>query len=186
VEGSIREEYAKTYRLPHPTLAEFWMSIELPLDAQGDAQLQAILLDLLQHAVPPELRPLAIFGYGSAHGNGRKMTMLTSLGGVGAWTDQLGEKFENIYPVLIGPTASCWGLASALPSSCSFATMPGDSSTAIVSIAPHLVDEVRQNPAAKEWVVIRDLSRLGGSTSTLDEIYRKMSSLPWLAPFVVR
>jgi hypothetical protein len=108
------------------------------------------------------------------------------MGGVAAWTDELGERFENIYPILIGPVASCEGLAAALGDRCSLIRFSEQAPSAIVSIPPDKVEEIRQDPAVKEWVVIRDVSKLDAPAATLDAIYERRMRLSWEAPFVKR
>ena len=112
--------------------------------------------------------------------------MVSSMGGVAPWTDQLGEKFDNIYPLLIGPVASCEGMAAAIGEECSLVQIAEHSSIAMLTIPAEKVDEIRLNPAVKDWVVIRDVSGLKAPAATLDAIYERDKNLPFLAPFVKR
>ena len=140
----------------------------------------------------PRLDPLQVFGHGGPgsvdagpenffHG-----PMLRGVRSVGPWTDRLGEKFENIYPIMIGSVASCEGLAAVLGDRCSLIRISGQAPSAIVSIPPEKVEEIRQSPTVKEWVVIRNISEMDGPPARLDEIYRRSMEISWEAPFVKR
>jgi len=112
--------------------------------------------------------------------------MAASMGGVSTWSDQLGERFENIYPILVGGTELCLRVKSGLGEGCSLIDIPNQPGTAIVSIAPEDISEIRQEPKAKDWVVIRDLSALNAPAATLDEMYKRSAAVPALAPFYKR
>jgi hypothetical protein len=183
---SFREEYKEKYRLPYPTVTEYMLGIELHEELDDVTMLQQMCIELLCATAPATLAGENIFGYGCVHGSCRKQMMLQSLGGVAVWIDQLGEKFENIYPILIGSLASCEGLVSALGGRCSLFRIGKNSPSAIVSIPPEKVDEIRNEPATKEWVVMRDLSALDAPSSTIEELYRRYSAVSWIAPFVKR
>ena len=58
--------------------------------------------------------------------------------------------------------------------------------SAIVSIPQERVEEIRRDPTVREWVVIRDLSKIDAPAATLDAIYQRSMALPWEAPFVKR
>jgi hypothetical protein len=140
---------------------------------------------VVQSPLPAELEALNYFGYGGEQ-HCRRMTMSMSMGGVAPWMDQLGKKFDNIYPLLIGPTASCEGTAAPIGKECSVVQISEQPSIAMVSIPAEKVDEIRTNPAVKDWVVLRDFSRLKAPAATLDAIYERDKTLPFLAPFVKR
>jgi hypothetical protein len=183
---SFREDHQGSYRLPYPSVAEYSLNIEVPRDSETDTRLQELSMDLVQRAMPQALHQLNLFGYGCVHGKCRTQMMLHNMGGIAAWTDQLGEKFENIYPILIGPVSSCEGLAAALGDRCSVIRISEQALSAIVSIPPESVDEIRQDPVAKEWVVMRDVSKVDAPAPTLDAIYERRKALSWEAPFVKR
>lgn len=183
---TFREDYKKKHVLPYPSVAEYSLNIETPCDVESDSQLQALSIELVRRAMPAAMHQLDFFGYGCVHGKCRTQMMLHNLGGEPTWTDQLGEKFENIYPILIGPILSCEGLAGVLSDRCSLIRISEHAPSAIVSIRPDKVEEVRQDPAVREWVVIRDLSKLDAPAATLDAIYERRKGLSWEAPFVKR
>jgi hypothetical protein len=182
---SFREEYRQKYQKPYPTVAEYSVNCEVP-DVQSDDALQAFCIEFIRSAMPESLGGIPIFGYGCVYGKCRRQMMLHNLGGTPAWIDQLGDKFENVYPILVGPLATCEGLVASLGGSASLFRIPGGVLSAIVSIPPHEVDSARQNAAVKDWVVIRDLGKLDAPAATLDVIYERKKALPWEAPFVKR
>jgi len=174
------------YKLPRPSTLECFWEFESGEDTLDDVELQKRVIDWLRRAIQDVCEALACFGYGCVHGTCRKMSMVTSMGGVAAWTDELGEKFENIYPILFGPVASCEGIVAALGDRGSLIRISEKAPTAIVSILPNKVEEIRQDPGVREWVVIRDLSKIDAPPATLDAIYQRSMALPWEAPFVKR
>ena len=74
--------------------------------------------------------------------------------------DQLGEKFENIYPILIGPRASCEGLASTLRGLGTIVPLSDDAKIAILSIPADQVNAARESTEAKAWIVPHQPSRI--------------------------
>jgi hypothetical protein len=183
---SYREEYAAKYKLPYPSVAEYLLTIDTALDHGCEAELQSLSIDLVCRAMPTALLRLDPFGYGCVGGKCRHMMMLHSLGGVAAWTDRLGDRFENIYPILVGPTTSCQGLATALGTRCSLTGFPQHPTCAVVTIPPDEVEGVRRDPAVKDWVVIRKISEVGATEEVADEIYQRSKRVVWNAPFVER
>jgi hypothetical protein len=163
-------------------------SFELQCDTKdlGEGDLQKRAIDWIRFAVPRSFDALDAFGYGCVHERCRRMNMAASMGGVSTWSDQLGERFENIYPILVGGTELCLRVKSGLGEGCSLIDIPNQPGTAIVSIAPEDISEIRQEPKAKDWVVIRDLSALNAPAATLDEMYKRSAAVPALAPFYKR
>jgi hypothetical protein len=172
------------YRLPLPSNLECFLTFEVH-DTLTGPKLQKQFVEWVRSALPVELGALNYFGQGGEQ-HCRIMTMSASMGGVAPWMDQLGEKFDNIYPLLIGPTASCEGIATAIGEECSLVKIAEQSSIAMISIPAENLEAIRANPAVKDWVVIRDLSWLKAPASTLDAIYELEKSLPFLAPFLKR
>jgi hypothetical protein len=173
-------------RQPHPSTLECFLTFGCEGNLADDAVLQNKSIAWLVSAIPAGLVKQDYFGYGCVHETCRIMSMVQSMGGVAPWVDQLGQRFENIYPIMIGPTQTCNGLAAALGDRCSLVRISERSATAIVSIPPDKVAEIRQDPAVKEWVVIRDLADLEAPPETKNEIYRRQSELPHIAPFLKR
>jgi hypothetical protein len=172
------------YSLPEPSTLECFLTFEVDETLTGP-QLPRQFVEWVRASLPAELEALNYFGYGGEQ-RCRRMSMVSGMGGVAPWTDQLGEKFDNIYPLLIGPVASCEGMAAAIGEACSLVQIAEHSSIAMVSIPAEKVDEIRLNPAVKDWVVSRDVSCLKAPAATLDAIYEQDKSLPFLAPFVKR
>jgi len=181
---SFVQEFHNKYQLPYPSVAEYSLELECAAQIADEFALQEMAISLLRASFPAALAQSNIFGYGCVHGGCRKQMMLHSLGGVPAWIDELGEKFENVYPILVGPRHSCEGFASVIGDGCSVTSIANGSPVGVLSISPAKIEEVRHDPKAKEWVVMRDLSKLGGSPATVEELYRKEKSVPWVAPFV--
>lgn len=125
-------EFAK----PYPTEVQYMLDIETSGDAPGGlAEMQKLSLDLIRLAFPPELKDCDVFGYGCVEGKCRLFGMIRGACARGANLDELGEKFENIYPILIGPKASCEGLAKALGTAEKWPLFEGEESpTHILSI----------------------------------------------------
>lgn len=101
---------------PDPTEIDIMLGVEIPEKMMDEMDLQKTCVTLIRSAVPLELKDCDVFGYGCVEGKCRNMSMIHSVGSRGANIDELGEKFENIYPILIGPKASCEGLAASLGS----------------------------------------------------------------------
>lgn len=183
--GGMLPDYSK-FRRPQISSLDWLFTLAFEKNP-SDAQLQDRACDWLSTALGEVCESLNPFGSGWLNETNKVMLGgVNSMGGVPEWTDQLGEKFDNIYPIMIGPVASCEGLASILGSRCSLIHISDRAPTAIVSIPPDNVDEIRKDEAVKKWIVIRDLSKLDAPAATLDEIYRKDMVIPWLAPFVKR
>ena len=174
------------YKRSRPSTLECFWEFESEGDTLDDVELQKRVIDWLRGAIQDVCEALACFGYGCVHGTCRKMSMVTSMGGVAAWTDELEEKFENIYPILIGPVASCEGLAAVLGDRASLILISEKAPSAIISIPPARVDEIRQDSGVREWVVIRDLSKIDAPAATLDAIYQRRLAVSWEAPFIKR
>jgi hypothetical protein len=179
-------EYQEKYRLPYPTVAEYSLTFETTQHVQSDVEIQTLCVEFIKRAMSEGLRAMPIFGYGCVHGKCRTQMMLHNLGGVPSWVDQLGERFENVYPILVGPLATCEGMVGSLQGGASLFRIPGRVPNGIVSIPPSDIDNARKNAAVKEWVVIRDLMKLDTPAATLDAIYERKKSLPWESPFVKR
>jgi hypothetical protein len=184
--GGGKPPLDEEYKRSRPSTLECFLEFESEGDALNDGGLQNRVIDWLRRALQGLCEPLDCFGYGCVHGTCRKMSMVTSMGGVAAWTDQLGEKFENIYPILIGPVASCEGLLAMLGDRGSLIRISQKAPSAIVSIPHERVEEIRRDPTVREWVVMRDLSKIDAPAATLDVIYQRRLALPWEAPFVKR
>jgi hypothetical protein len=147
------------YRLPYPSTLECFLKLATPRNQLSDAELQEISLNWVRSVIPEPLAAQGIFGYGCVHGNCRRKPMTVSMGGEPAWMDQLGEKFESVYPLLIGPLASCEGLAQAFGGRGKVIQISSASPSAIVSIDPDDVKAASQDAAVKAWLVDRPASR---------------------------
>jgi len=203
--GSGKPRDYSRYRLPYPSTLACFFTFEYREDViKDDLELLERFIEWIRTSFSSRLDPLQVFGHGGpggcdgGPGNFYRMPMLYGMRSVGPWTDRLGAKFENIYPILIGPVASCEGLAAALGDRCALIRISKRAPIAIVSIPPGRVEEVRHDPTVKEWVVIRDVNEIDqpqellakpgyeSRQAMLDEIYRQQSALAWLTPFVRR
>lgn len=91
---------------PYPTEVQYILDVETPDAACGLVEMQRVSVDLIRSAVPRELEDCGVFGYGCVEGKCRLFGMTRGASARGANVDELGEKFENVYPILIGPTTS--------------------------------------------------------------------------------
>lgn len=121
---------------PYPTEVQYMLEVETPGDVAGGlVEMQKLSLELVRSAVPRGLEDCGVFGYGCVEGKCRLFGMIRGACARGANLDELGEKFENIYPILIGPKASCEGLAKALGTAEKWPLFEGEESpTYILSI----------------------------------------------------
>jgi hypothetical protein len=181
----LAEEYRRKYKEPYPSIADYDLRIDVNSELD-DLTLQRRFVEFLRDNMPGSLIDQEIFGYGCVHGDCRIQSMTSSMGGVAAWTDQLGTKFENIYPILIGPKRACEGLAHTIGKDGSLIEIAEKAPSAMLSIRPDKVEEIRYNPAVRDWVIIRDMKDLSASPEVADKIYHSDLRLPWLAPFVKR
>jgi hypothetical protein len=139
------------HRLPYPSTLECYLKLSVSGKELSDAQLQEISIRWVRSAIPDGLAAQAIFGYGCVHGTCRRRLMVMSLGL--PEIDDLGPKFENVYPILFGPRASCEGLAAALAGRGKVVPISNESPSEILSINPDDVKTASQDPAVKEWLV---------------------------------
>jgi hypothetical protein len=106
--------------------------------------------------MPEKLSVQEVFGYGCVHGNCRRMSMVMSLGF--PEIDQLGSKFENIYPILVGSRSSCEGLAALLRGFATLVPFSDHAKSAILSIPPDQVKAASENADVQQWIVPRQPS----------------------------
>lgn len=182
--GGIRAGPLKHYKLPYPNIVECSLEIEETNFGSDERGLQTAAVSLIRDSILPLLRPRDVFGYGCVHGQCRTQMMLHSLGGIPEWIDQLGSKFENIYPILIGDRSLCERLHTSI-ADCEL-LLGEEAAPAIISIPPDRVPEIRQRPETHEFVVIRDIGKLDVRPAVADAVYQSISSMPWVAPFVRR
>lgn len=132
------------FRRPYPSVLECSeLEIEVCTDVSGDEDLQSIAVGLIADAMPSSLTSQDIFGYGCLRGSCRKQMMLANLGDVPEAVDLLGDKFEDIYPILIGRTALCKELASRLDGLGKVVQLGADKFNSILSITPSEVQKAR-------------------------------------------
>ena len=141
----------REYKLPHPSVLECYLRLAVSGNNLSDLDLQAASIRWIRTVLPKDLLDQEIFGYGCVHGSCRRMSMVMSLGL--PEIDQLGEKFENIYPILIGPRASCEGMAAALRRLGTVVPLSDDAKVAILSIPPDQVKVALESTEAKAWIV---------------------------------
>jgi hypothetical protein len=93
-----------------------------------------------------------VVGYGCLGGLCRRMMVLHALGGVPAAVDQLGEKFEGLYPILIGPRDTCEGLVASLNGIAKLHIISKQSRTALVSIPSEAINGTTRD-LADNWII---------------------------------
>lgn len=155
----------EAFARPYPSVVEYLFEIEASNDADDEIELQRISVDLIRSGIPLALAGSDIFGYGCIEGRCRRQRMTHNLMGRGGSIDELGEKFENIYPILFGPRASCEGVAHALGCEQIWPLFPNNSDqTYIVSIPaekaigagprpPNALALSARDPAVRKWIV---------------------------------
>lgn len=142
----------RAHELPFPSTLECFFHLETAKTLSSTADLQDMSVSWIRAVMPKELLSQEVFGYACVHGTCRKMLMVMSLGF--PEIDQLGNKFENIYPILIGPRASCEGLVAALGCG-SVVEFSSQAPSAILTLNPKDVEGASRNQAAKPWLVPR-------------------------------
>jgi hypothetical protein len=147
IESVLTEEY----RLPYPSSLECYLRLATAAEQLTDVELQEASIRWIRSVMPRDIMVQEVFGYGCVHVSCRRMSMVRSAGL--PEMDQLGEKFENIYPILIGPLVSCEGLAAALRGLGTIVPLSNHAKIAIVSIPPDQVKSALENTEAKAWIV---------------------------------
>lgn len=111
-----------------------------------------MIAEWIIRVMPAQLMDLELVGYGCLGGNCRRQMMLHNLGGVPAAVDQLGEKFEEIYPILIGPRKTCEGLVTSLSGIAKLHLVSTKSPTAIVTIPVNQINGSTRD-LAHNWII---------------------------------
>jgi hypothetical protein len=152
VESVLKREY----KLPHPSVLECYLRLAATGAKLSDVELQEASIRWIRSVMPPGLAVQEIFGYGCVHGSCRRMSMVISR--EFQEIDELGARFDNIYPILIGPRASCEGMAAALSGLGTVFPLSDDAKIAILSIPPDQVKAALESTEAKAWIVPRQPS----------------------------
>lgn len=148
---NVESVLTQDYRLPYPTTLECFLKLTAPGDGLSEAELQEMSVRWICSVIPGGLAALGFFGYGCVHGTCRRMSMAMSLGL--PEIDELGEKFEGIYPILIGPPKSCAGMAAAMGGRAAVSSVSDQ--VGILSIVPDEIKTVSESAAVREWIVPR-------------------------------
>ena len=148
---NIESVLTRDHQLPYPSTLECFLSLETSRQRLGDEELQKASIKWLVACMPKSIAR-DIFGYACLHGTCRRMLMTQSLGF--PEIDRLGAQFESLYPILIGPRASCEGLAAALYGRSEVVPIP-DSQTAVLNIGAVDVKAALQDSAVQAWIVTR-------------------------------
>ncbi len=153
---NIESVLKREYRLLHPSILECFLRMATPDEHLSDIELQQLAIRWIRAVMVEDLAVQEIFGYGCIHGSCRRMSMVMSRDF--SEIDELGEKFDNMYPLLIGPRASCEGLATALKGLGTVFPLSEHARIAILSIPPDQVQAAAENADAKKWIVRRQPS----------------------------
>jgi hypothetical protein len=154
--------WKRRFRRPYPSLLECSeLEIDLDSDVSDDDELQSIAVEIIQDAMPSALACQDIFGYGCLRGACRKQTMLNNLGDIPEAVDSLGDRFENIYPILIGSTGLCEELASRLDGFGKVVPFGAESRTSILSIPPSRIEQAKAVSGIESCII--DLKSLAES-----------------------
>jgi hypothetical protein len=143
----------REHAVPYPSTLECFLKMDAAGEKLQDNQMQQLAVAWIRSVTPPMLAQEQIFGYGCIHGSCRRMGMLQSLGF--PEIDQLGEKFENVYPILIGPRSSCETAAAQLGNSAAVERLSDNSPSSILSVNPEQVQSVARSGVLQKWLVPR-------------------------------
>lgn len=143
----------REHKAPYPSTLECFLTMDVYGEALGESKLQELSVKWICAVTPKALTQHCIFGYGCVHGTCRRMGMLQSLGF--PEIDELGEKFENLYPILIGSRKSCEALAAELESISSVTSFSDESPSSIISIEPDQIQSAINNTIVGQWLVPR-------------------------------
>jgi hypothetical protein len=146
----------REHTLPYPSTLECFVKMDAAGDKLQDSHIQQLAVDWTRSVTPPGLADQEIFGYACVHGTCRRMGMAQSLGF--PEIDQLGEKFEGVYPILIGPRRSCEEAAAELGDSAAVVRLANNSRCSILSINPEQVQSVARSGVLQKWLVPRPRS----------------------------
>ena len=128
---------AGEFATPYPSTVEYLMDIESAEPETSD--LVQVAFDFIRHASEPAMASLDLFGYACIGGDQRRAQMTHNVASRGGSIDQLGKKFDNVYQIMIGPKASCEGLAAALQTAPPQPLLPsGPSQTYIFTVPVEL------------------------------------------------
>jgi hypothetical protein len=144
------------YKLAYPSTLECFFKLTSPGTELSDARLQEISVNWIRAVIAEPLAAQDIFGYGCVHGTCRRMLMVTSLGP--PEIDDLGPKFENIYPILFGSRASCEALSAVLAGSSELILISEKAPSAILSITPDGVRNASRDLAVRNWIIARPIT----------------------------
>jgi len=143
----------REHKVPYPSTLECFLTMDVYGEGLGESKLQELSIKWICAVIPTALTEQCVFGYGCVHGTCRKMGMLQSLGF--PEIDELGEKFENLYPILIGSRKSCEAVATELESISSVTPFSDESPSSIISIKPDQIESAINNTIVKQWLVLR-------------------------------
>lgn len=145
----------REHTLPYPSTLECFLKMDAAGEKLDDRHIQQLAVNWIRSVTPPGLAEQEVFGYACIHGTCRRMGMVQSLGF--PEIDQLGEKFEGVYPILIGPHSSCEAAAAELGNSAAVAPLANNSPCSILSINPEQVQSVDRSGVLQKWLVPRPL-----------------------------
>jgi hypothetical protein len=138
---------AGSFSLPYPSVVEYLIEIEGSASV-SNLENQRVAFNFIRNAVTARMASLDVFGYACINADCRRALMTHNVAGRGAQIDKLGEKFDNVYPILIGPRTSCEGLADCLGIEASPLASSQPSRSYILEVPTHLA--VRPGPRGPE------------------------------------
>jgi hypothetical protein len=157
------------YLRPYPSVLEC-SELLIEIFPTTNEYLDEVAGRLVAELLRGELSSQELVGYGCVGGQCRRMMMLDALGGVPAAVDQLGDKFEELYPILIGPRDTCEGLVASLNGIAKLHRVSEESRSAVVTIPPEAINGSTRD-LADNWII--DLPAL--AEEYREEILRKRS-----------
>jgi hypothetical protein len=144
------------FRLAYPSVLECCeIEFSVPKSRATDGELQSHAIDIIRSTMPPSLMNRDLFGYGCLRGECRKQMMLHSLAPWPGAVDELGSKFESLYPILVGPRSTCEAVYDAIGNDAQKIELAEGSATVILSIPSCEVERFAKSPEVQRWLVNR-------------------------------
>jgi hypothetical protein len=146
----------KGFRLTYPSVLECCeIEFSVAKSDATDAELQSYAIEIIRSGMPLGLSKRVLFGYGCLRGECRKQMMLQSLAPWPGAVDELGPKFESLYPILVGPKSTCDAIHNAIGDLAQEFDLSNDSETSILSIPSKDVERLAGLPEVQKWLVDR-------------------------------
>jgi hypothetical protein len=146
-------QWKQRFQKPVPSDLECSLEVELHENPSDDDELQVAAVGVIQDAMPEPFSIQDAIGYGCLRGTCRRQSTVRNLGSIPEATDSLGEKFESIYPILIGSTRLCEELAASLEGLGTVKPLGTNGTTSILSIPPSRFEQAKAIRATQNYTI---------------------------------